>query len=560
MRRLAVFVVVVTGLVACQRTDGKQIAGNAKGAGSGSGSAAVVTNLPKSQTRTQGEQVKPPMDLLNPPMDAVKTSSGLIYKKLSGVGDSPKPLRNDTVLVTYTGWRQATGETFFTNKGKGQPQPLALANIAPGFTEALLLMHKGESAMLWIPPSIGYKGTPPPGSSAETLVYEIELNDIIAAPAVPPELAAPPTALKFPSGIRYLVAKPGTGKDKARYFDTVTFNYTAWDSTGRMFDSTEIRKRPPTVPPFRQSRVMEEILTSMTAGERVRVWIPAEAMQQTGKPLPGMPDGILTYEVEMISIAKGTEPPPKPADVAAVPADVKKTPKGVAYKVLRAGKGGPHPTATDSVKVNYTGWTTDGRMFDSSVIKNEPAEFSLGGVIAGWTEGIPLMSVGDRFRFWIPDELAFKGAPGRPQGLLVFDIELLEIKAPVKVEANDPSAQAAPPDVAAPPADAKKTPKGVFYKILKAVPGSPHPKATDAVKIDYSGWTTDGKPFDSSKSKGRPYDTRLQDVIVGWQEGVPMVGVGESARLWVPAELAYPNGGGPQGMLVFDIELLEIKK
>ena len=51
-----------------------------------------------------------------------------------------------------------------------------------------------------------------------------------------------------------MVVKPGTGKDKARYFDTVTFNYSAWDAEGRMFDSTEMRKRPATVPPFRQSR------------------------------------------------------------------------------------------------------------------------------------------------------------------------------------------------------------------------------------------------------------------------------------------------------------------
>ncbi|HEY5951177.1 MAG TPA: FKBP-type peptidyl-prolyl cis-trans isomerase, partial [Kofleriaceae bacterium] len=72
----------------------------------------------------------------------------------------------------------------------------------------------------------------------------------------------------------------------------------------------------------------------------------------------------------------------------------------------------------------------DGRMFDSSVIKGEPAEFNLRGVIAGWTEGIPLMSVGDRFRFWIPDTLAYKGQPDRPQGMLVFDVELIEIKAP----------------------------------------------------------------------------------------------------------------------------------
>jgi len=552
MRRLAVLA-VVTGLVGCQTTESKP-APKAKGSG-----AAVVKEPPAGQVR-KSEQVKPPLDLANPPLDAVKTPSGLIYKMLSGVGDSPKPMRNDTVLVTYTGWRQTTGETFFTNKGKGQPMTLALANLAPGFTEALQLMHKGERAMLWIPPAIGYKGTPPPGTSAETLVYEVELVDIMAAPPVPVDLAPPATALELPSGTPYVVVKPGTGKDKARYFDTVTFLYTAWDSTGRMFDSLEMRKRPATVPPFRQAPAMEEILTALTAGERIRVWVPADKMQPGGKPLPGMPEGILTYEVEMISIEKMTPPPPVPPDVAAAPADAKKTAKGVAYKVLRAGKGGPHPTPKDTVKVAYTGWTTAGRMFDSSVIKNEPAEFSLGGVIMGWTDGIPLMSVGDRFRFWIPDELAFKGAAGRPQGTLVFDLELLEIKQPTKVEQAAAAAEVPPPDVAAPPADAKRTPKGVAYKILKEVAGAPHPKAHDKVKLDYSGWTTDGKPFESSRAKGQPYTTSLDDAIDGWKEAIPMIGVGESARLWIPAALAYPNGGGPQGMLVFDIDLLEIKK
>ena len=117
-----------------------------------------------------------------------------------------------------------------------------------------------------------------------------------------------------------------------------------------------------------------------------------------------------------------------PPDVAKPPADAKKSEKGVFYKVLKQGKGGPHPTPDDTVRVNYTGWSTDGRMFDSSIVKGEPAEFNLRGVVAGWTEGIPLMSVGDKFRFWIPAELGYQGQPERPQGMLVFDVELLEIK------------------------------------------------------------------------------------------------------------------------------------
>jgi peptidylprolyl isomerase len=71
-------------------------------------------------------------------------------------------------------------------------------------------------------------------------------------------------------------------------------------------------------------------------------------------------------------------------------------------------------------------------MFDSSELRGEPASFNLNGVIAGWTDGIPVMTVGDRVRFWIPEELAYKGAPDKPAGMLVFDVELLEIVPPAR--------------------------------------------------------------------------------------------------------------------------------
>src|SRR5947207_7376775 len=81
-------------------------------------------------------------------------------------------------------------------------------------------------------------------------------------------------------------------------------------------------------------------------------------------------------------------PPQTPPDVKAPPADAKKTPSGLAYKILKPGTGKKHPAATDSVTVHYSGWTTDGKLFDSSVVRNAPATFPLNGVIAGWTEGV----------------------------------------------------------------------------------------------------------------------------------------------------------------------------
>ena len=92
---------------------------------------------------------------------------------------------------------------------------------------------------------------------------------------------------------------------------------------------------------------------------------------------------------------------PAPDDVSAPPATAQKTDSGLAYKVLKSGAGTEHPSANAEVTVHYTGWTTDGKMFDSSVRRGQPATFPLQGVIAGWTEGLQLMVKGEKTRFWI---------------------------------------------------------------------------------------------------------------------------------------------------------------
>ena len=122
------------------------------------------------------------------------------------------------------------------------------------------------------------------------------------------------------------------------------------------------------------------------------------------------------------------DPLAAPSDVSAPPKKAKKTASGLAYRVVKPGTGKIHPTATSRVEVHYTGWTTDGKLFDSSVVRGQPATFGLSQVIPGWTEGVQLMVVGEKRRFWIPEKLAYKGAKGAPQGMLVFDVQLIEIK------------------------------------------------------------------------------------------------------------------------------------
>lgn len=119
-----------------------------------------------------------------------------------------------------------------------------------------------------------------------------------------------------------------------------------------------------------------------------------------------------------------TDPPP---DVAAPPADAVSTRSGLASKVIAPGSGTVHPTSTSRVTVHYSGWTTDGRMFDSSVTRGEPVTFPLNKVIRGWTEGVQLMVVGETRRFWIPEDLAYQGQQP-PFGMLVFDVQLLQIQ------------------------------------------------------------------------------------------------------------------------------------
>jgi FKBP-type peptidyl-prolyl cis-trans isomerase len=245
---------------------------------------------------------------------------------------------------------------------------------------------------------------------------------------------------------------------------------------------------------------------------------------------------------------RAKEPIPAPPDVAAAPADAQKTASGLASKVLQPGSGDKRPGTQDMAVVHYTGWTTDGKMFDSSVARGTPNTFPVGNLIKGFTEGLQLMTVGEKRRLWIPQDLAYRGQPGRPAGMLVFDVELLEILP-------DPSLP--PPDVAGPPADAQRTPSGIAYKVLRPGKGTTRPDRTSRVTVHYTGWTTDGKMFDSSVKRGQPATFGLDEVIAGWTEGVQLMVEGEKTRFWIPQRLAYEGKpGAPAGMLVFDIELL----
>lgn len=214
---------------------------------------------------------------------------------------------------------------------------------------------------------------------------------------------------------------------------------------------------------------------------------------------------------------------------------------------VKEGTGAAARTG-DTVTIHYTGWFTDGKSFDSSVTRRAAATFPLDRLIKGWQEGIPGMKAGGVRRLYIPYMLAY-GEAGRapripPKADLVFEIELYD----------DPTKM---PNVDAkewkPAAQGLKT-WDVRTGTGKAVqPG-------DTVTIHYTGWTTDGKSFDSSRKEGRPATFPLGNLVQGWQLGIPGMKEGGIRRLLIPSALGYGDAGSPPAIpggatLVFEIEV-----
>lgn len=241
---------------------------------------------------------------------------------------------------------------------------------------------------------------------------------------------------------------------------------------------------------------------------------------------------------------------PAPPEDLTPPADAETTASGLAYQVLEEGTGMNRPDPNDLVVVHYTGWKAeDGTVFDSSVARGQPQLLPLEALIEGWTEGLQLMAEGAKWRLWIPGELAYRGIEGRPQGMLVFDVELLEVRKIPPV----------PEHLGEPPADAQVSDSGLAWKVLKEGSGDTSPGPGDRVEVHYIGWNPQGQWFDATYSKGQAATLAYDTLIEGWKEALSGMVPGETRRLWVPDRLAYQGETGkPQGPLTFEVELISI--
>jgi peptidylprolyl isomerase len=185
--------------------------------------------------------------------------------------------------------------------------------------------------------------------------------------------------------------------------------------------------------------------------------------------------------------------------------------------------------------------------------------------IVGVSEALKEMVAGEKRRLWVPEDLTFREHHHHgikrpedeepPHKDLTFDLELLSIiKAP-----------ATPSDLAAPPASATKTSSGLAYQVLKnASSTTHHPSLNDKVMVHFSCWRADGTLFESTEMGNHPALVTLATAPAGWREALPLMAVGEKARFWIPAALAFgekpANRFNPPGDLVYDIELLSTQQ
>jgi len=234
------------------------------------------------------------------------------------------------------------------------------------------------------------------------------------------------------------------------------------------------------------------------------------------------------------------------------------TESGLKYEDLVVGTG-DSPNKGDNVIVHYTGWLEDGTKFDSSVDRGEPFEFPLGmgRVIRGWDEGVASMKIGGKRKLTIPSELGY-GARGAgnvipPNAILVFDVELIDVKAAFKDTDFD--------------LPGKELVSDTGLRSIVHIEGSgPKPVVGQTILAHYTGLLEDGTKFDSSHDRGRPFEFNVGEgkVIQGWDEAFLDMNAGEKRTLIIPPDLGYGERGAgrvipPNATLIFEVELIEIK-
>jgi FKBP-type peptidyl-prolyl cis-trans isomerase len=539
--------------------------------------AVTIMSATFTATAWAGDPVQRSIEGLTP----ITTASGLKYYDIK-VGDGPVPKPGSMVKADYSGWL-TDGKLFDSSVKRGAPITFNTSSgMIKGWLEGVATMKVGGIRRLEIPSDLAYgpRGAPPVVPANADLVFEIELVSIEKEPAAAktPVAAATPkpqaedpvqrsieglTPVTADSGLKYYDIKVGDGEEPASGAK-VNVHYSGWDTSGKLFDSSVKRGSPFS---FNTDRgVIKgwiEGVKGMKVGGIRRLEIPADMAY-------GKND--LIFEVEMLGVeAPGSgspaAPPKKEAPKKEEPKKDEKpdpvqssiegltpvtTESGLKYYVLKEGDG-EIPRSGADVKAHYSGWLTDGTLFDSSVKRDQPFAFRTnGGVIDGWLEAVSTMKVGERRRLEIPPEIGYgERDAGKipPNSTLIFEMELLSIEK----QGPEKSSLEGLKEI--------KTDSGLKYWVIKE--GTGEPAGPDGrVKMHGTAWLENGRLVGSTRDRGMALTSPVSKLLKGWSEAAADMKLGEIRCLELPPALGYGEEGNravpPNSTLILEVEMNEI--
>ncbi|MAG57494.1 MAG: hypothetical protein CMJ83_14475 [Planctomycetes bacterium] len=388
---------------------------------------AILMILPAALA--QGEEKKPPQ--IPADKDPITTESGLIISVLREGTGKVHPKMWDEVTCHYTGWLKATGKVFDSSVQRGQPLNFRLGQVIEGWNEGLKRMVVGSKVKLTIPPAIGYgaRGSPPAIPPGSTLIFEVELLKVEPGGVPVWSNADEKTQKKTESGIVYEVIKTGEG-DAPKTTDNVVIKYTCWGLDKKMVDCSALRGEETK---FKIDSVrlafLKEVLPMMAPGGVWRCEVPSKLAFGARKvrTLEGGSDSV--WQVELIRIVR---PMTIPKFVVPTAEQLTTKESGLQIQVLTPGTG-KSPKMGQKVVCHYAGWLKkDGKLFDSSYGRGDPATFGVGRLIEGWNEALLGMKEGEEVILVIPAKLGYgsRGSPPviGPDADLVFRMHLIEVK------------------------------------------------------------------------------------------------------------------------------------
>jgi len=403
------------------------------------GKAFVILVVVLGGAGAVSAQAAPSSDLAAPddvaavPEDATRTESGLAWRLLGEPRDRiERPGILDMVEVRYTGWT-TDGALFDSTEIEKTSRKFRVDGVIPGFEEAVQLLSVGERARFWVPENLAYSGIE--GKPAGMLVFDLTLVGITRGPSRPENLEAPPAdAIRKDSGLAWIVLEEGpAGQETPGEEATVFVEYSTWSTDGRLLDSTLHRGAARSLTMNLIIEGFRETFSTMVPGERRLIWMPSALTEFEGRKAA---EETVVFDLELLSFLS---PPKAPPSVSAIPDDVERSLTGLAWRVLKRGSGDVHPRSGDTVEVLYSLWTRDGSLVDSSYAHAKPGRFELNSSMPfGFNEALFDMVVGEKRMVWIPEDLAYAGQEGRPEGMLVFELELSSIEPGARHESPTP--------------------------------------------------------------------------------------------------------------------------